>query len=208
MNYPLRTFIFVLLLITAGLTPAAGPYEGTFKTISPAQPTQTDDKIEVVEIFWYGCPHCYDFEPYIERWQESAPDDVVFRRMPAVLNQNWIPHAKAYYTAVKLGVLERIHKSLFDALHRERKRIYTESHLRDFFISRGVEGDDFTRVYNSNEVETKIKQAYFMARNYKLTGVPSVVVNGKYMTSASLTGSFKKLLDVINHLVKKERNNR
>ncbi len=205
MSYRLHTFIAILLLLTAGFTYAAGPYEGTYREISPAQPTQTDDKIEVVEIFWYGCPHCYSFEPHIERWQENAPDNVAFRRMPAVLNQSWLPHARAYYTAVKLGVLEQIHEPLFDALHRERKRIFTESDLRDFFVSRGVDGNDFTRVYNSNEVETKIKQAYFMARNYKLTGVPSVVVNGKYMTSASMAGSFEKLLQIVDHLVEKEK---
>lgn len=205
MNHRLHAFITILFLLTAGLTHAADPYEGAYRQISPTQPTQTDDKIEVVEIFWYGCPHCYNFEPHIERWQENAPDNVAFRRIPAVLNQGWIPHAKAYYTAIKLGVLEQIHEPLFDALHRERKRIFTESDLRDFFVSRGVDGNDFTRVYNSNEVETKIKQAYFMARNYKLTGVPSVVVNGKYMTSASMAGSFEKMLQIINHLVEKEQ---
>ncbi|MEX2523767.1 MAG: thiol:disulfide interchange protein DsbA/DsbL [Gammaproteobacteria bacterium] len=205
MNHRFHAFIAILFLLAAGFTHAADPYEEAYRQISPTQPTQTDDKIEVVEIFWYGCPHCYDFEPHIERWHENAPDDVAFRRMPAVLNQSWIPHARAYYTAAKLGVLEQIHKPLFDALHRERKRIFSESDLRDFFVSRGVDGGDFTRVYNSNEVETKIKQAYFMARNYKLTGVPSVVVNGKYMTSASMTGTYEKLIQVIDHLVEKER---
>lgn len=201
----LHAIFLVLLLALVGTVNADGRFEGTYQEISPAQPTQTDDRIEVVEIFWYGCPHCYDFEPHIERWKDNAPDDVAFRRMPAVLNQSWIPHARAYYTAIKLGVLEQIHKPLFDALHQERKRIFNEDALRDFFVSRGVDGDEFTRVYNSNEVETKIKQAYFMARNYKLTGVPSMVINGKYMTSASMTGSFDKLLRVIDHLVEKER---
>lgn len=207
MNYRLHAFISILLLLVAGIAQAADPYEGTYKEISPAQPTEAEDKIEVVEIFWYGCPHCYDFEPHIERWHENAPDDVAFRRMPAVLNQSWLPHAKAYYTAIKLGVLDQIHKPLFDALHSERKRIFSESELKDFFVSRGVDGSDFSRAYNSNEVETKIKQAYFMARNYKLTGVPSVVVNGKYMTSASMAGSYEKLLEIIDHLVEKERGN-
>lgn len=205
MNNRLRVFLpSLILLVFTGTVSAADPYAENYRTLSPAQPTQYDNKVEVVEAFWYGCPHCYDFEPRIHRWVENAPDYVAFRRMPAVLNQSWIPHAKAYYTAVKLGVLDRIHKPLFDAIHKDRKPIFSEDALRDFFVSQGVDGDDFTRVYNSEEVQTKIKQAYFMARNYKLTGVPSVIINGKYVTSASMTGSYEKLLKVIDYLVEKE----
>jgi thiol:disulfide interchange protein DsbA len=196
----------VLLLFSAGA--AADQFDNAYRTLVPAQPTQTGDKIEVLEVFWYGCPHCYHFEPYIHRWLKTKPDDVAFRRMPAVLNKNWIPHARAYYAAVKLGVLDRIHTPLFNAIHKDRKPIFTEDQLRDFFVSQGVDGDKFTEAYNSTEVETKIKQAFFMARNYKLTGVPTVVVDGKYVTSSSRTGSFDKLIETVNYLVRKVRNER
>lgn len=176
-----------------------------YTNIIPAQPTQTEDKIEVVEVFWYGCPHCYDFEPYVNKWLASKPDDVHFRRMPGIFNKNWVAHAKAYFTAEKLGVLEVIHSSLFDALHKQRKRIFSEDQLKDFFVSKGIDGDEFTRVFNSSEVESKFKQAFVMGQRYKITGVPAVIVNGKYMTSGSLAGSYDNLLKTIDELVEKER---
>ena len=191
-----------ILLLGLSITVHA---EDPYKLIIPVQPTQSDSKIEVLEVFWYGCPHCYDFEPHIENWLKDLPEDVEFRRMPGIFNKSWIAHAKAYFTAEKLGVLDKIHSPLFDALHRERKRIYTEDELKDFFISKGVDGDEFSKVFNSSEIETKYKQAFVMGQRYKITGVPAVIVNGKYMTSASLTGSYENLLKTIDELIVKER---
>jgi protein dithiol oxidoreductase (disulfide-forming) len=201
MNKIIGSFVGIMLLCLSMTVHAEDPY----KLIIPAQPTQTDGKIEVVEVFWYGCPHCYDFEPHVESWLESKPDDVEFRRMPAIFNKNWVPHAKAYFTAEKLGVLEKIHGALFKALHKERKRIFTESELKDFFVSKGIDGDKFSKVYNSSEIKTKFKQAFLMGQRYKITGVPAVIINGKYMTSGSLAGSYENVLKTINQLVDKER---
>lgn len=194
---------FLLFFITNAFADSVDDY---YQQIRPAQPTQAPEgKIEVAEVFWYGCPHCYAFEPILESWLKTKPDDVVFRRIPGVLNKNWVPHAKAYFTAEKLGILEKIHKPLFDAIHKERRRIFTEDQLRDFFEEQGVDPDEFNKIYNSDEVETKTKQAFFLARGYRLTGVPSVVVNGKYLTSGSLAGSYENLLKVVNYLIEKER---
>lgn len=179
--------------------------EEAFTRIVPAQPTQTDDKIEVVEVFWYGCPHCYDFEPYVEKWLATLPEDVEFRRMPGIFNKNWVDHAKAYFTAEKLGVLDKTHTALFDALHKQKKRIFSEQELKEFFVSKGVDGDEFTRVFNSSEIETKFKQAFVMGQRYKITGVPAVIINGKYMTSGSLAGSYDNILKTIDELVDTER---
>ena len=194
---------FLLFFITNAFADSVDDY---YQQIRPAQPTQAPEgKIEVAEVFWYGCPHCYAFEPILESWLKTKPDDVVFRRIPGVLNKNWVPHAKAYFTAEKLGILEKIHKPLFDAIHKERRRIFTEDQLRDFFEEQGVDPDEFNKIYHSDEVETKTKQAFFLARGYRLTGVPSVVVNGKYLTSGSLAGSYENLLKVVNYLIEKER---
>jgi thiol:disulfide interchange protein DsbA len=198
-------FLVLLLLFSMAMPAAADEYDNTYQTIVPPQPTTTGDKIEVLEVFWYGCPHCYHFEAYIHRWLKTKPADVEFVRMPAVLSRNWLPHAKAYYAAIKLDVLNRIHTPLFNALHRDGKRIFTEDELRNFFVSQGVDGEAFTKAYESTEVQTKIKQAFYLARNFKITGVPSIVVDGKYMTSASMTGSYDKLLEVVNYLIKKVR---
>ncbi len=197
-----RILVSVLALMLSTYVIAAEPY----KNIVPAQPTQVPEgKIEVVEIFWYGCPHCYDFEPHVNNWVANLPEDVEFRRMPGIFSKSWVAHARAYYAAEKLGVLEQIHTPLFEALHKDRKRIFSESELKDFFESKGVDGDEFTRAYNSNEVEVKFKQAFLMGQRYKITGVPAVVVNGKYMTGAALAGSYDNLLKTMDMLVDKER---
>jgi thiol:disulfide interchange protein DsbA len=179
--------------------------EGKYVPIKPAQPTQSGDRIEVVEVFWYGCPHCYSFEPHLEEWLENKPDDVAFIRIPGVLNQGWIPHAKAYYAAEKLGIVDKIHRPLFDAIHRERRQLYTEDQLAEFFAGHGVPAEQFKSVFNSKEVDTKIRQAYFLARDYKLTGVPSLVINGKYLTSGTHAGTFESMLEVTDKLIEQER---
>ena len=197
----LLTLMGISLLL---LTFNARANEG-YVNISPAQPTQTGDKIEVVEVFWYGCPHCYDFEPYIEKWLETKADDVEFRRMPGVFRKSWIPHAKAYYTAEKLDVLDKIHHTLFDALHKYRKNINDKDSLEDFFEDQGIDDDKFSTIYESDEVDTKVKQAFVMGQRYKVMGTPAVIVNGKYMVSGTTAGSFDNALKIIDQLVAKER---
>ena len=200
------TLIFVVsaMLFSLPLT-AQESIEGKYVEIKPALPTQTGNKIEVIEVFWYGCPHCYSFEPYVEAWEKDLPDDVEFIRLPGVLNQAWIPHAKAYYTAVKLGIVDKVHRPLFEALHKQKKRIYTDQEIQGFFEEHGVSAAEFNSVYSSKEVDTKIRQAYFAARDYKITGVPSMVINGKYTTTGSLTGTYEVLLEVVNGLIERER---
>lgn len=193
---------FFLLILVSSFTYADG--DG-YVSISPAQPTQTETKIEVLEVFWYACPHCYKFEPHLSKWQESKPDDVEFRRMPGIFRDNWIPHAKAYFTAEKLGVLDTIHEPLFDAIHKFKKNIHDDAAIKKFFVSHGVDAAEFTSAYESDEIKTKVKQAYIMGQRYKLTGVPAVIVNGKYMVSGSTAGSFENVLKVTDQLVDKER---
>ena len=194
-------FAFVLLLTSSAPLKAADGYV----EISPAQPTENSDKIEVLEIFLYSCPHCHDFEPYIEQWLESKPDDVDFRRMPGVFRKNSIPHAKAYYTAGKLDVLDEIHEALFNAIHQQGRRIFGNKAIKAFFIERGVDQDRFSEVYESDEIDRKVKEAFIMAQRYKVTGVPAIIVNGKYMISSSTAGSFSNMLRITNQLVDKEK---
>lgn len=192
------------LLLALFITQATLANEG-YVEISPAQPTETGDKIEVLEIFWYACPHCYDFEPHINKWLASKADDVEFRRMPGIFRKSWIPHAKAYYTAGKLDALDKIHSPLFDAIHREKKEIYDDGSLEDFFEDQGIDKKSFTQVYESDEVDTKVKQAFVMGQRYKITGVPAVIVNGKYLVTGSTAGNFENMLKVVDTLVAKER---
>ena len=205
MNTSSRLLLPLLLIFTLITAASAKPFEQQFKNIRPVQPTKVEGKIEVLEIFWYGCPHCYSFEPYVKKWLEEKPDDVEFRRMPAIFNKSWIPHAKAYFTAIKLGVLEKIHGPLFKALHKDKKKIFDEKQLGKFFTNQGVNGDDFTRIFNSNEVETQVKESFVMGQRYGITGVPAVIINGKFLTSGSHAGTYDDVLKVINKLVDRER---
>ena len=177
---------------------------GLYKELPTPQPTSTGDKIEVLEVFWYGCPHCYHFEPVIEKWLEEKADYIEFVRMPGILGKNWLPHARAFYTAEKIGILDIIHTPLFDAIHKDKRKILDERSLRVYFSEHGVNGDEFDQAYNSKEVEEKVRAAFSAGQNYALTGVPAIIINGKYGTSASMAGSFEKIIDVINTLAAKE----
>ncbi len=194
--------LLALMLCTVSGTALAAD---TYKELSKPQPTENPGRIEVVEIFWYGCPHCHDFEPYLNDWLENKPDDVDFKRMPAVFRQDWLAHAKAYYTAVELGVLDKIHSDLFKEIHDKQKYVNDEESLKKFFMQQGVNGDDFTKTYNSQLIESHIKQSLSKLRNYEITGVPSVVINGKYMTSGPLAGSYETMIQTMNELIEKER---
>lgn len=193
-------FVLFISFIFATSATAKQPY----KRIQPPQPTQTVDKIEVVEVFLYTCSHCYEFEPYLEKWLENKPEDVEFRRMPAVFSKTQIPYAHAFFTAEKLGVLDKIHKPLLEAIH-EKKQSFDEKSLKAFFMKKGVDNDIFTQTYHSNETETKVKQALLMGKRYGVPGVPSVVINGRYLTSGSLAGSYPNVLAVIDSLIERER---
>ncbi len=176
-----------------------------YELVNPPQPTATGDKIEVVELFWYGCPHCFRLEPSIKRWLESKPADVEYVRIPAILPPAWELLARAYYVAEALGKVEEIHDPLFNAIHAERQRIGTQDALADFFAAHGVDRDTFDKTFRSFSVETKIKRAKLMSERYGINGVPAIIVNGKYRTSGSLAGSNANMLRVVDQLIAQER---
>lgn len=201
-----KTFRPVLLFMLMGSMLAyAQSNTEVYTTIRPAQPTQAAaGKVEVVEIFFYGCIHCYHYEPYLEKWLQNKPANAEFRRMPVVFQKNQTPLAKAYYTAEKLGILNKIHHSLFEAINRDGRNIFEDEAIKAFFIEQGVNADDFSRIYNSMEVTTKVRQAEVMVRNYRVPGTPALVVNGKYLTSPSMAGSYDVLVQTLNSLIAKE----
>lgn len=204
----LRSLLLLILFVAWSVAGAAdaNPIEGQhFERINPAVKTADEDGIEVVEVFWYGCPHCFEFEPHINKWLANKAADINFRRMPAIFNKNWVPHARAYYTAEILGVLDVIHPALFKALHEKRQQIMNEESLQQFFIDHGVSVEDFKNTYHSFAVDTKTRQAMVSTRDYGISGVPALIVNGRYWTSARLTGDFDSMLKVADQLADKER---
>lgn len=176
-----------------------------YKPVKNPQPAETEGKIEVVEIFWYGCPHCYALEPRLAAWVSKLPEDVVFRRVPGVLGQNWVPLARAYYTAEELGVVDKVHRPLFDAIHKDGKNMNDIDNLKKLFANYGVDKDKFLETYQSDAVQDKLKQAYLLGVNYGITGVPTLIIDGKYMTSPSITGSIDATFDAMDMLIEKER---
>lgn len=193
--------IFALCLTGASSVMAADGYE----MVSPPQPTTAkDNMVEVVELFWYGCPHCYRLEPFVERWLKRKPKNVKFVRMPGVFRDSWEIHARAYYTAEILGAVDKVHKPMFEAIHEQKRRMADEASIMALFLNHGISNKDFKRVFRSFAVETKLRRAKDMGRRYGAKGVPAIIVNGKYRTGAQLAGSNAKVFKVVNQLVKQE----
>ena len=148
--------------------------EGKYELVVPPQPTETGDKVEVLDVFWYGCPHCYSFLPALESYEKTKADYVEMRRMPAVFRKNWENHARAYYTAKLLGVEHTLHRKLFEAIHKDGKRMDTPRELRAFFVANGVEGEAFDKTFDSFAVETLLRKSMVMQGRYGVRGTPSV----------------------------------
>jgi thiol:disulfide interchange protein DsbA len=200
----LAGFTFMVFTLSfANLLMAEEQSKLGYEAVSPPQPTANPAKVEVIEFFWYGCPHCYSFEPTLKAWLKTKPENVDFIRIPAVFNEQWGKHAKAYFTAEALGVLDKVHSDLFDGV-QAKKELETEDQLAKFFAEHGVKEADFRETYNSFMVDAKMRQAPEIAGKYGIDGVPAIIVNGKYKTTGSLAGSQEKMINVINDLIKKE----
>lgn len=195
--------VVLVLLFSGSFLLKAEPAVG-YETLSPAQPTQNPNKIEVIEFFWYGCPHCYSFEPLLEKWAKNLPENVEFIRQPAAFNELWGKHAKAYYTAEALGIVDKVHGDFFDAVQNKKESLDTEAALAKFFAAHGVSESQFKEAYNSFVVDAKMRQAPLMAARYGITGVPAIIINGKYKTNGTLAGSHEKMIEIINQLIKQE----
>ncbi len=168
--------------------------------------TASESGIEVAEIFWYGCPHCYSFKPLIEAWSEDLPSDVNYVQIPAALGASWVPHAKAFYALQAMGELDKeMHDALFDALAGERRPLNSGDALADFVAQKGVDGEAFLKNFNSFGVNARMQQAQAKVRGARVTGTPTVLVNGKYRVTASTAGSQEAVLDVVDYLIEKER---
>jgi thiol:disulfide interchange protein DsbA len=174
-----------------------------YTVLQPPQPTETGDKVEVLEVFWYGCPHCWHLEPVMNDWVASMPAGVAFRRMPGT-GPRWEPHARAYYAAESLGKLDVFHEPLFKAMQVQKRRIMTEDDLVKFAAEVGIDPNEFRAAYNSFYVETRVRKAEEMSRRYGIDGVPALIIDGKYRTSPSQTGSQDRLVEVLNNLVGQE----
>ncbi|MCX8086845.1 MAG: thiol:disulfide interchange protein DsbA/DsbL [Rhodocyclaceae bacterium] len=200
--------IHALLLAAAFVLPvahAAEPVEGKHYTrLQLPQPTEVPGKVEVIEFFWYGCPHCADFEPLLKQWLKQLPPDVHFRKVPAVFNPTWGEGARLYYTLEALGLLDKLNDAVFEAMTKQRIRLDNEKVLAEWIAKQGVDAKKFMEMYKSFAIDGKVRRAAEMTQEYGFGGVPVLIVGGKYMPAPGLS-SFGEMLKVVEGLIAKNR---
>ena len=195
--------------VRAGPALGAEYVEGEdYDVISPPLRTGSADVIEVVEFFAYSCNHCYNFEPLVMAWKKKLADDVRFVGSPAVWATSMEPHARAFYTAQALDVLDKVHAALFAAIHVDRKPLTGEAEIRSVFVGAGVSGKDFDRTFDSFGVGSQVRQATARLRSAGVTGTPELMVAGKYRVGPRKARGQSNMLKIADFLIEKERASR
>jgi len=175
-----------LVAAVAGATPA-NPQNGVdYRTLEPAQPTESGSKVEVTEFFWYSCPHCFALEPSLEAWVKKQGDRINFRRVPVQFRPSMVPEQKLYYTLEALGKVDQMHKKVFDAIHLQHQRLDNDAAIVDFVVKNGIDKQKFLDIYNSFGVATKVRRAVQLEQDYRVDGVPLIAIDGRYETSPSI----------------------
>jgi thiol:disulfide interchange protein DsbA len=203
MNFRRRTLVLCLGLAPFGaLAQARQPAPGVdFTELKPAQPVEAQGKIEVLEFFWYGCPHCYSLEPLLEQWIPKLPADAQFRRVPAVLNPAWANEAAVFYAFEALGVLARLHRPFFDAIHRDRLRSSDATAFNDWLQKNGVDVKKYDKTVKSFGVLSKVRRATQLSSAYRIDGTPALAVHGRFTVSAEQARSQKGMLATVEYLI-------
>ena len=176
-----------------------------YQRLSPTQPTSSaPDQVEVAEVFWYGCPHCFHFDPMVEAWRAKKAEYVNFVRIPAVWNPLLQMHARAFYTAEALGKGAEMHSEFFKEIHERGNALETEQKLQEFFGRFGVDAAAFKTAFDSFAVHAKLQRADELNRRYRIGGVPTLIINGKYTTEGSQTANYEDLLELATVLAAAE----
>lgn len=179
-----------------------------YELVSPPQMVETGKKIEVLELFSYTCPHCFDLEPDINKWAKQLPKDVEFRRLPAIFRDSWLPYAKVFYTFEAMGLTEKLHGDFFNAIHLQHINFDDDKTLFDWVEKQGINRKSFSDTFSSFSVQGKALRAKQLTKAYGISGVPSIIVDGKYRTYSSMTGGHAGLLLVVDQLIKQARQDR
>ena len=204
--------IFLGLLLLAGFVSQSAyadtPQVGTqFDRVAQEIPTDQPAKIEVMEIFWYGCPHCYHMEQPLETWVKKLPADVYFKRMPGLPNPSWAPMAKAFYAMQALGVGEKLHTQLFDAIHKSKTLKPTDEAGAIEWLTKasGLDKVKVEQAFNSFTTNTQLNRAMQVFRASGATGVPSLIIDGKYITSSTMAGGNDQALQTADYIIQNVR---
>ena len=178
-----------LLAMSAGAAPASPKSGVDFLTLDKPQQTESGKKVEVTEFFWYNCPHCNLFEPSLAAWVKKQGDNIAFKRVPVAFNESFVPQQRMYYALEALGKTEELHQKLFNAIHVEHQRLDKEGQITDFVVKQGVDKQKFVDMYNSFTIQAKVQRAARMQQDYKIDGVPTLAIDGRFLTSPSIAGA-------------------
>jgi len=202
---PLVAFAVIIasLVLPAGAQAANWEQGVHYYELSAPQPVQTGEQIEVRELFWYGCPHCYALEPFIENWLKNKPENAQYVPTPGIFHRQSEFHARAFYTFEALGITDKVHRDFYDEIHQRGNRIYNLSGLVEFAAKHGAGAEEVRDAFNSFAVDANVRNAKQMFRKYGATGVPTMIVDGRYRVTVSSAGGHEQLLELINFLVDK-----
>ncbi len=203
---------FSIFALSAPLHAASELVEGIdvtlgqeYELVTPPLPAGRNGRVEIVELFWYGCPHCDRLEPLVTEWLKTKADYIDFIHLPAIFNNpQWRLHAQTYYAADAIGVSEKLHNPLFDAMHRNKRPLKTDEQIFDFVADQGVDRKAFKKAFKSFTVKAKVARAADLTRKYGISGVPVVIVNGKYRVNGPMAKSYENLLKIVDFLAEKE----
>ncbi|HEY9097805.1 MAG TPA: thiol:disulfide interchange protein DsbA/DsbL [Thiobacillus sp.] len=203
-----RTLALVAATVLSFSTFAATDeaFEGhDYSRLKAPQAVATGKKIEVLEFFWYRCPHCFQLEPALTTWLKKLPKDAQVRRVPAVFRDDWAPGAKIYYTLEQMGQLDRLHEKVFNAYHVENLNLNDTTVLGDWVTKQGLDRKKFESIYNSFSTQSKVMKGTKLSTAYGINGVPAFIIDGKYSTSVSMARSEARLFEILDQLVDKAR---
>lgn len=200
---PIRRRLAAALALGAIALPHAAPAQEPFQfsELKPPQPVEADGKIHVIYFFWYGCIHCYNLEPALDKWAPRLPADALLRRVPAVFNERWARDAAAYYSFEALGVLDKLHQAFFDAIHRDRLRSDNPQALAAWLEKNGVDPKKFDEVSRSFSVQSKVRRAAQLSAAYRIEGTPALAVHGRYTVSPEQGRTREGMLATVDYLI-------
>ena len=200
LNHKFTFLALFLILITS-----SNVFAQKYVQISTEKQQESKDII-IYEFFWYGCPHCYNLEPTMDRIEADLEKDTKVVKLPVALRDSWIPHAKLYYALKQMDKIDLVHNLIFEEIHLEDNRLNTEQQMIDFLGKHGIDTDKFMEKYNSFGTEARIKKASNLAKKYQINSVPTIIINGRFLTSGSYVSSYDELYSVVNLLVEREKN--
>lgn len=201
-----RAACLPFLAALAMAAPPAHAFEAGkhYQVINPPQPVESKARVEVTVFFWYGCPHCFQLEPDVANWARNLPKGVVLKRQPAILGDSWTLLSQAYFALASIGAADRLHATLFNAVHLQGRRFTTPESVSQWVAQQGVDRAKFDAAWRSFGVAAQTQQARQMTQAYRLDGVPALAINGKYLTSPAMAGGYAEVIQVANELIERE----